>query len=319
MDVSTIERSIGRAVDALCSCRTAKMLKVKWNLSHAIGVAMRHFDAWRMQLSNAIWLKTFYDTLIEMLTQSSNYKVRINACHALMTLNMSEKSFIRGNKYFNNNEQQQQQSACIYLRLWTSLMTSFAKIDNNNNNNSNNNSSESNATVNRLDAADEAQHKQTLVTQLCRLFVYLCKYLRADDIGALMEQLRAAQWTGPVGKRQLLRAHLAAYIRGIFEQVEANKLDMQMYNEALTHLNLLGSVQRTANNNNNNNNSSASDAENKECLGLLVSLIHKPSGSSKQQTPAVASADEATAIVESAVGQEQEAYRRKYPFKQTYD
>ena len=71
-----VEASITRAIEALCSCRNAKMLKVKWNLSYAIGVAMRQFSAWQFDgVSKSKWLSIFFDTLIELFTQSTNFKV----------------------------------------------------------------------------------------------------------------------------------------------------------------------------------------------------------------------------------------------------
>lgn len=147
-DISLVERSITRAVEALCSCRHVKMLKVKWNLSHAIGVAMRQFNTFALQINNPKWLQIFYDTLVELFTQSSNFKVRINACIALMTINL------------NRNEKSSNSSEIIYLKLWNSLIDTFTKLNNENMNND--------------DATNELQHKLTLIHQVISWF---CFYL----------------------------------------------------------------------------------------------------------------------------------------------
>lgn len=72
-----IERAIERAIEALCACRHVKMLKVKWNLSYAIGVATRRFSQWRMALDNPKWLLAFADTLWELFANSNNFKVNL--------------------------------------------------------------------------------------------------------------------------------------------------------------------------------------------------------------------------------------------------
>lgn len=70
-----VERAVERAIDALCACRHVKMLKVKWNLSYAIGVATRRFGQWRMALDNPKWLLVFANTLWELFANSNNFKV----------------------------------------------------------------------------------------------------------------------------------------------------------------------------------------------------------------------------------------------------
>ena len=141
-DLGAIELLITKAIEALCSCRNVKMLKVKWNLSHAIGVSMRQFSAWQLQLLNPKWLKQLYDTLLELFTQSSNFKVRINACIALMTVNIYDRTSIGLGKSENDS---------IYLKLWTSLIDGFSKLN-----------SEGAA----ADENNEMQHKATLIHQV---------------------------------------------------------------------------------------------------------------------------------------------------------
>ncbi|RMZ94776.1 HEAT repeat-containing 6, partial [Brachionus plicatilis] len=63
LNLEKVEKSIGRAIETLCLCKNVKMLKVKWNLSHAIGIAMK----------------------------------RINACIALMSINTGDVNIIRNN------------------------------------------------------------------------------------------------------------------------------------------------------------------------------------------------------------------------------
>lgn len=132
--LDAIERSLNKAVHSLCSCRDVKMLKVKWNLSYSIGVAMRRFDKWTLSVRNANWLLMFSQTLYELFAQSSNFKVRINACNAILTINLNDKSI----KSASND-------LPLYFKYWSSLMDTFAKLKNEN-----------------LDANNELQHKNTL-------------------------------------------------------------------------------------------------------------------------------------------------------------
>lgn len=137
-----IEVSVTNAINALCMCRTVKMLKVKWNLSYSIGVAMRQFSSLRL-VSVAIkskWLAMFYDTLLELFTQSSNFKVRINACIALVSVNLNENSaLVRSGAGLG----------CIYLKLWLGLVETFSKLK-----------------YEAIDADNELQHKNNLVHQV---------------------------------------------------------------------------------------------------------------------------------------------------------
>ena len=128
--------SITKAIEALCSCKNVKMLKVKWNLSHAIGVAMRQFNTWPLQMNHPKWLSVFYDTLLELFTLSNNFKVRINACIALMNINLNRNGV----------------NDSIYSKLWFSLLDTFTKTNNEN--------------ISLLDATNEAQHKITLLHQV---------------------------------------------------------------------------------------------------------------------------------------------------------
>jgi hypothetical protein len=149
-----VEASITRAIDALCSCRTAKMLKVKWNLSYAVGVAMRHFNTWQTTPANkSKWLDMFYATLFELFTQSNNFKVRINACIALMSINLNENNTLvrcssnsnllrPGAVVVNNTES-------IYLRLWLGIIETFSKLR-----------------YESIDADNEQQHKNNLLHQV---------------------------------------------------------------------------------------------------------------------------------------------------------
>jgi hypothetical protein len=142
-DVEIVERSVGKAIDALCACRNVKMLKVKWNLSYSIGVAMRRFGQWQMAVKNPNWLVAFTDTLWELFAQSSNFKVRINACNALMTVNLNDKSLkVTGPP--TTGEQ-----VSIYLKLWSGLIDAFTQLKNDN-----------------IDATNELQHKTTLEHQV---------------------------------------------------------------------------------------------------------------------------------------------------------
>ena len=144
LQLEFVIRSITKAIEALCSCKHVKMLKVKWNLSHAIGVAMRQFNTWDLQLSNPRWLQMFYDTLLELFTLSNNFKVRINACIAMMNTNLSRNNTVRA--HGNANE------ASIYFKMWLSLVDTFTKINNEN--------------ISLLDATNEVQHKTTLIHQV---------------------------------------------------------------------------------------------------------------------------------------------------------
>lgn len=142
LNLSIVEKSITKAVEVLCGCRNVKMLKVKWNLSHAIGVAMRRFNTWKL-LENNPWLRMFYDTLLELFTQSNNFKVRINACIALMTVNLNDITMVR------NEILPSQTNDTIYIKIWVCLVEAFSKLKNEN-----------------IDATNELQHKNTLTHQV---------------------------------------------------------------------------------------------------------------------------------------------------------
>jgi hypothetical protein len=129
-DLDKLEVTVDRAVNALCSCRNAKILKVKWNLSHAIGIAMKNMASWSLIRSNHQLLNLFYETLMELFTESTNFKVRINACAAFMNINI------------NTNKPN------IYFKLWQSLIFNFTKVKVEN------------------DPSNEQQHKLNLIHQV---------------------------------------------------------------------------------------------------------------------------------------------------------
>lgn len=137
-DLVKVERSISKAIETLCMCKNVKMLKVKWNLSHAIGVAIKRFNNWSLADKNSQWLQLFYGTLLELFSSSSNFKVRINACIALMSINTSDVNIMRT----NTNDS-------IYLKIWYGLIEGFSKLKNEN-----------------IDATNEIQHKNTLTHQV---------------------------------------------------------------------------------------------------------------------------------------------------------
>jgi hypothetical protein len=200
INLAKLEAAITHSIEALCQCRNVKMLKVKWNLSHAIGVSMRKFSAWDLQLRNPAWLQMFYDTLLYLFTESSNFKVRINACIALMTVNIYDRGRIGLDATGTSRKDS------IYIELWTSLLEVLARV----------NSGEQSC-------EDELQHKATLVHQLCRFFTYLCKYLRLDDLEKCLQRIKSE--SNNLMKSHELRKILLEYIRTIFDQIEANKLE----------------------------------------------------------------------------------------------
>lgn len=271
---SNLESSISKAIEALCSCRNVKMLKVKWNLSHAIGVAMRRFNTWNLQITNPQWLTLFYDTLNELFTQSNNFKVRINACIAIMTINLKiEKS-----------------NYDIYIRLWASLIENFSKLNN--------------GDENELNL--EVQHKNTLIFQLCKLFTYLTKYLQRDYLKPLTEScFNSLKITNRKDDKIIhlneLRNFLTDYIDSIFKQIEINKLEVQFYNEALTQLHLLNSGEKSS--------------IDEDCICLLNNLLKKPVLLiEKVKTESESSNNDIENDLEL-----KSDFRKKFPFKQTYD
>ena len=96
----------------------------------------------------------FYDTLLFLFTESANFKVRINACIALMTVNIQDRGKI-GLEFDKTKRQFFQaigRKETIYIELWISLMDVFSKL-------------------NRVDGEqgtldDELQHRATLVHQV---------------------------------------------------------------------------------------------------------------------------------------------------------
>lgn len=161
---SKLEASIGRGIDSLCQCRHVKMLKVKWNLSHAIGVSMRKFSTWQLQLLNPSWLQMFYNTLLDLFTESSNFKVRINACIALMTVNIYDRGSIgieldstatRQSSSSSRNALAAYSQEPIYLQLWISLIGVFSKLY---------------VGEPIVDESNEVQHKASLIHQVSWVF-----------------------------------------------------------------------------------------------------------------------------------------------------
>jgi hypothetical protein len=160
-ELSRVEKTITKSIEILCQCRNVKMLKVKWNLSHAIGVAMHSFSSWQLQLQNKKWLIMFYDTLLDLFTQSNNFKVRINACIALMTVSLMDKS---SNVYTKLDIADNNITESIFVRLWICLIDTFAKINNEN--------------ISMIDVTNELQHKTTLIQQVkLSLFISILKNL----------------------------------------------------------------------------------------------------------------------------------------------
>ena len=140
--------------------------QVKWNLSHAIGVAMRQFLIWRLE-GNALkkCVHMFYDTLLDLFVQSNNFKVRINACIALMSAGLSERSVLEG-----------EDGQPIYLRLWTALFDAFGKLNN--------------QSLSLVDANNELQHKNTLIHQVSLFFQF---FLNCEKFCKFIFYLKAMQ------------------------------------------------------------------------------------------------------------------------------
>ena len=154
-ELNRVEKTITKSIETLCQCKSVKMLKVKWNLSHAIGVAMHSFSTWQLQVENKKWLLMFYDTLLDLFTQSTNFKVRINACIALMTVSLMNKS---SNVYAKLDLVDNKTTESIFVRLWICLIDTFAKINNEN--------------INLIDATNELQHKTTLIHQVSLICIH---------------------------------------------------------------------------------------------------------------------------------------------------
>ena len=159
-DLGKVEKAITKSVEALCSCRYAKMLKVKWNLSHAIGIAMKQFLGWRLEIASPRCIQMFYGTLLELFAQSNNFKVRINACVALMSSGLSERSLLVS-----------EDGKPIYISLWCSLFDAFNKLGN--------------QCLSLVDANNESQHKNTLIHQVRNEIFHLlrrsCPNLSLDN------------------------------------------------------------------------------------------------------------------------------------------
>ncbi|CAF0791844.1 unnamed protein product [Brachionus calyciflorus] len=290
LDLISVEKSISKAVESLCSCKNVKMLKVKWNLSHAIGVAMKRFSNWSLHFDNPKWLEIFFDTLLELFTQSNNFKVRINACIALMNINSSDINIIRADE-----------KDSIYIKIWTGLIEGFSKLKNEN-----------------IDANNEIQHKNNLTHQLCKLFTFLCKYLRVEDLEKIMNKclnnLKLNSMPKNLTNSELnksltineLRSYFVNYIKSIYDQIETYKQDVQFYNEALTNLNFL--------------NSKKNSSLDEDCINLLNSVLQKP----KQDRSTLATDESESSETENLnTDNENEneikEYRKKFPFKNVYD
>lgn len=149
LDLGKVEKSISKAIETLCLCKNVKMLKVKWNLSHAIGVAMKRFNNWSLAHKNSQWLHLFYATLLELFTNSNNFKVRINACIALMSINSGDVNIIKNTA-----------DESIYLKIWYALIEGFSKLKNDS-----------------IDASNELQHKTTLTQQVIQKFIFCLNFV----------------------------------------------------------------------------------------------------------------------------------------------
>ena len=242
-------------------------------------------------------------TSIKIFTCSFNFffysflyfKVRINACIALMSINLSENnSLVRSARAVASNEES------IYLRLWLGLMETFSKLKHEN-----------------IDATNELPHKQNLMHQICKLMTFLCKHLKIEDLESLMtkclNQLKVAADTLTSRRIDLtlneLRAHFLAYIGEILGDMENNKQEIQLYNEALTLLNLLNANKRTS--------------SEEDCVNLLINVLQRPNSASKSVEESDVSESESNVneieIMENKENNNDSEFRRKFPFKQTYD
>lgn len=130
-----IQKLITLAINELLQCKKCKMLKVKWNLCHSIGVCLKNSET----LSQQQWQMAFYNTLIEFFVSSTNYKVRINACVALNQQNKREFGF-----------------NLVYFQLWSRVFEVFEKVIENESDRGN----------------YELQHKNMLFLQVRILFSY---------------------------------------------------------------------------------------------------------------------------------------------------
>jgi hypothetical protein len=222
IDINYVEVCVSRAIEALCQCKHGKMLKIKWNLSHAIGVAIKYQmngnNEWFLEQRNPNWMNMFYDTLIELFSTSLNYKVRINACIALMTINLNHdrnKSKLITKSDNIDSRSCLEQVMTLYIRLWTVLIDAFNKVSN---------SSENNSTQS---AKNEIQHEITLVHELCKLFTYLCKHIRINDLNGLIFQFEKCLKPNNTENsiRNKLVNHLTNYTDKIINNIESYKLE----------------------------------------------------------------------------------------------
>lgn len=145
---SIFERSIEALNQQLISSSGAK---VKWNICHALSTIMKNLSVFDEDLKKK-WQPTVYRQLTSTIENSPNFKVRTNACIALMT------------------PKQQSHYGEYFIDIWNCLLVALEQSNN-------------------LTDFNEYKHRDALQDQLCSALSHLMSLTTIDDVNVMKKCL----------------------------------------------------------------------------------------------------------------------------------
>ncbi|PNF19845.1 hypothetical protein B7P43_G12519 [Cryptotermes secundus] len=150
MNKSNFREFNDKAITALVrNATTGNNMKVRWNACYAIGNTMRNSA---LYLENSAWQNTVFTTIMNLVQDVRNFKVRISAALALSI------------------PQSRQQYGSYYITAWTALLNG---LDNSQN----------------MEDFSEYKHCDNLLDQICLTMGHLASLATRDDLTFLHDIL----------------------------------------------------------------------------------------------------------------------------------
>ena len=171
-DFQEVEDICSSAVDAIVmNVSSGKVMKVRWNACYAAGGILRTRNLFRSESFN----DKLIEALIPVIEECPNYKVRINASLALMSVPTREA--------FDNHFSK---AVVTIAKAMESTVTSFDEVE------------EVQVLLRKLIHEKERliyvffsflQHRTELIDQLCLTYAYLLSMATSEDVFLLESQL----------------------------------------------------------------------------------------------------------------------------------
>ncbi|XP_047003089.1 HEAT repeat-containing protein 6 [Schistocerca americana] len=141
-----VKENVQAAVKVLIhNASTGNNMKVRWNACYAVGNVLRNRF---LYAENAEWLASTFHTLLELVQNFRNFKVRISAAAALAAPSTRE------------------QYGSLYINVWIALIHALENSHN-------------------MEDFNEYQHQDNLVQQICHTLIHLANLVSEADLTPL--------------------------------------------------------------------------------------------------------------------------------------